>query len=124
MNYTEKTRKMKRLAAALRFFVIALVFLSGCYYYPAPVYGPGPSSFDRSWDAARGAAYDEGLRIVNEDRSRGIITAVRGDQEVTINVFTQADGSVRVEITARGPQGSDTGLAGRVSRAYDRRMGR
>ncbi|HEX2384969.1 MAG TPA: hypothetical protein VHL99_00305 [Candidatus Binatia bacterium] len=53
-----------------------------------------------------------------------MITAVRGDQEITINVFTQADGRVRVEITARGPQGSEPGLADRVSRAYDRRMGR
>jgi hypothetical protein len=36
----------------------------------------------------------------------------------------QADGSVRVEISQRGPKGADPGLANRVSRAYDRRMGR
>jgi hypothetical protein len=120
MTSIEKTYSMKRLFGL---FVIALVFVSGCYY-PAPVYAPGPTSFDRSWDAARGAAYDEGLQITNEDRSSGVITAVRGQQEVTINVFRQADGSIRVEITARGPQGSDSGLADRVSRAYDRRMGR
>jgi hypothetical protein len=122
MNFT-KTRRMKRLAAA-RLSAIALVFLSGCYYYPAPAYAPGPSSFNRSWDAARGAAYDEGLQITNEDRSSGVITAVRGEQQVTINLRTQADGSVRVEITGRGPQGPDSGIANRVSRAYDRRMGR
>lgn len=123
MHSGEETHKQTARAGALVLFVTVLAFVAGCYYYPA-TYAPGPASFDRSWEAARGAAYDEGLRIVNEDRSRGIITAVRGDQEVTLNVFTQADGSVRVEITARGPQGSDTGLAGRVSRAYDRRMGR
>jgi len=111
-------------ARVLLFCIAGALFFTGCYYYSPPAYAPGPSSFDRSWEAARGAAYDEGLRIVNEDRSRGIIVAASGNQEVTINVFTQADGRVRVEITARGPQGSDTGLAGRVSRAYDRRMGR
>jgi hypothetical protein len=122
MHSGEQAHKKKARAGALALFVIALAFFAGCYY-PA-TYAPGPSSFERSWEAARGAAYDEGLRIVNEDRSRGIIVAARGDQEITINVLTQADGRVRVEITARGPQGSEPGLADRVSRAYDRRMGR
>jgi len=43
---------------------------------------------------------------------------------VTIRVYTQADGSVRVEINVRGPSGPDTVLAERLSSAYDRRMGR
>jgi hypothetical protein len=117
-------RNVNASAGALMLIIAAALVFAGCYYYSPPPYSPTPSSFDRSWEAARGAAYDEGLRIVNEDRSRGMITAVRGDQEITINVFTQADGRVRVEITARGPQGSEPGLADRVSRAYDRRMGR
>jgi hypothetical protein len=103
--------------------LFALLSASSCYYY-APAPGYAPSNFDRAWDAARGAAYDEGLQITSEDRARGVITAGRGNQQVTINLRTQADGSVRVEIAARGPQGSDPGLADRVSRAYDRRMGR
>jgi hypothetical protein len=82
------------------------------------------SSFDRSWNAALGAVQDEGVQIASEDRGSGIIRGFQGDQEVTINMRTQADGSVRVEIGARGPKGSDQGLAGRISRAYDRRMGR
>jgi hypothetical protein len=115
--------KSRRLAVML--FLAAMFFTAGCYYYgPAPAYGPGPTSFDRSWEAARGAAYDEGVRITGEDRSRGVITGVRGDQNVTINVFTQADGSVRVEFNARGPQGANSDLASRLSRAYDYRMGR
>ncbi|HME62383.1 MAG TPA: hypothetical protein VKH62_14160, partial [Candidatus Binatia bacterium] len=67
---------------------------------------------------------DEGVRITSEDRGSGVIRGSRNEQEVTINLRTQADGSVRVEISARGPKGSDPGLAGRISRAYDRRMGR
>jgi hypothetical protein len=53
-----------------------------------------------------------------------VIRGNRGDQDVSINVWTQADGKVRVEFSARGPAGSDPELASRLSQAYDRRMGR
>jgi hypothetical protein len=103
----------------------AFMLLSGCVVYePVPVSVPSPSTFDRAWSAAIGAAQDEGVRITSEDRVRGVISGSRGEQDVTINVGTQADGNVRVEFSARGPKGADTGLAGRISRAYDRRMGR
>ena len=106
--------------------VACLVTLTGCVVYePVPTPSPPPpSTFDRAWNAAIGAAQDEGVRITSEDRVSGIITGSRGDQEVTINIRTQADGNVRVEMGQRGPKGSDPGLAGRISRAYDRRMGR
>jgi hypothetical protein len=97
--------------------------LAGCTVYePVPV--PAPSAFDRSWSAALAAAQDEGVRISSENRASGVIRGYRDEQEVTINVQSQADGGARVEISARGPKGSDPGLAGRISRAYDRRMGR
>lgn len=101
----------------------ALVFLllAGCAVDQP---GPSPSKFDLAWSAASGAAQDEGVRIISEDRNNGTIKGNRGELEITINVRTQADGSVRVEFSARGPKGSDPGLAGRISRAYDRRMGR
>jgi hypothetical protein len=107
-------------------FVTALLAMAaGCVVYePSPAYVPAPSAFDRSWSAAIAAAQDEGVRITSEDRSNGIITGSRGEQEVTINVRTQADGRVRVEFSARGPKGSEPGLATRISQAYDRRMGR
>lgn len=99
------------------------VALAGCATNePAPV--PAPSTFDRSWSAAVSAAQDEGVRITSEDRGSGVIRGSRNEQEVTMNLRSQADGSVRIEISARGPKGSDPGLASRISRAYDRRMGR
>ena len=105
--------------------IIMFTPLSGCtVYQPVPTYVPTPSTFDRAWSAAVGAAQDEGVRITSEDRVRGVISGSRGEQDVTITVQTQADGNVRVEFGARGPKGSDPGLAGRISRAYDRRMGR
>ena len=113
------------LAWPVLFSIIVFTPLLGCtVYQPVPAYVPAPSTFDRAWSAAVGAAQDEGVRITSEDRVRGVISGSRGEQDVTINVQTQADGNVRVEFTARGPKGPDTGLAGRISRAYDRRMGR
>ena len=103
--------------------VVTIAALTGCATSePAPA--PAPSAFDRSWSAALLAAQDEGVRITSENRGTGVIRGLRGEQEVTINVLSQADGGARVEISSRGPKGSDPGLAGRISRAYDKRMGR
>ena len=103
----------------------ASVFVAGCVVYqPAPVSVPSTSSFERSWNAAIAAAQDVGVRITSEDRARGVMTGANDSRDVTINVMTQADGRVRVEISARGPQGGDANLANDISRAYDRRMGR
>ncbi len=97
--------------------------LAGCTVYePVPV--AAPSTFDRSWNAALAAAQDVGVQITSQDRGSGLIQGYSGEQTVTINLRSQADGSVRIEISARGPKGSDQGLASRISRAYDRRMGR
>jgi len=123
--------KLLRLWAALQrthvwvaiFIFSVLAVLAGCASQePAPA--PPPSTFDRSWSAALSAVQDEGVRIASEDRGSGVIRGLRDEQEVTVNLRTQADGSVRIEISARGPKGSDPGLAGRISRAYDRRIGR
>ena len=110
-------------------FVIAVVavslFVWGCAVYePVPAYVSPNSSFDRSWAAAVGAAQDVGVRIASEDRARGVISGRNDSREVTITVVTQLDGRVRVEISARGPQGGDANLANDISRAYERRMGR
>ena len=115
----------RQLPGATALLTTVFMLLSSCEVYePVPTYVPSPSKFDRAWNAAIAAAQDESVRIIFEDRSSGMITGSRGDQDVTISVRTQADGSVRVELSARGPKGSDPGLAERISRAYDRRMGR
>jgi hypothetical protein len=115
---------MRRARTGIAVIIVAgLAALAGCVVYE-PVPTPAPSAFDRSWSAALGAAQDEVVRIASEDRASGVIRGFRDEQEVAINVRSQADGGARVEISARGPKGSDPGLAGRISRAYDRRMGR
>ena len=91
---------------------------------PAPSYAPAPSTFDRAWSAAINAAQDEGVGITSEDRASGRISGIRGKQEITIYLRTQADGNVRLEFSVRGPKGADPELASRISRAYDRWMGR
>src|SRR5574342_286343 len=101
-------------AGALALVVVAaaaIILSYGCE--PAP-YAPPPSTFDRAWSAAINAAQDEGVRITAEDRASGAISGTRGDQDITIYVRTQADGSVRLEFSVRGPKGADPGLASRI----------
>jgi hypothetical protein len=122
MSYSKANRIA--VLAWIILVVVSIGFAACVVYEPVPV-SPPPSTFERSWNAALGAAQDEGVQITSEDRANGVIRGIRNQQEVTIHVRTQADGSVRVEMSARGPkEGSDPGLAGRISRAYDRRMGR
>jgi len=120
--------KNNAFIAIVRFAMIvaaAMIGVTGCVVYdPVPAYAPTATSFDRSWNAALGAMQDVGVRIQSEDRGRGVITGANDSRNVTVNVMTQADGAVRVEISARGPQGGDANLANDISRAYDRRMGR
>lgn len=115
-----------RAGAFVPVIVVAaiIIVLHGCASEPAPTYAPAPSAFDRAWSAALGAAQEEGVRIASENRASGTIVGNRGEQEITIFVNSQADGSVRLEFSVRGPKGADPGLASRISRAYDRRMGR
>ena len=118
------TRPRHTGCIALSIIVGSLIFSACTTYEPVPAYTPAPSGFDRSWSAAAGAARDVGVRVDSEDRSRGVIAGTRDGRDVTIAVSTQADGHVRVEISARGPAGSDSNLVNEISRAYDRRMGR
>lgn len=92
------------------------------YYHPVPAYQPGPSKYDRSWDAARAAADDLGVTITDVDRARGTMHGYRGSSDVTIGVWQQADGSVQVKFNVRAPSGPDTVLADHLSNAFDRHM--
>jgi hypothetical protein len=108
----------------------AMLALAGCAYYVAPdgtVVPAGypvaaPASYDRSFAAAGAAMSDQGIAITQQDPAKGLIVGRTGTATVTANVNRQADGSVRVQFDAR--DNSDAGLLERVSRSYDRRMGR
>jgi hypothetical protein len=107
--------------------VVASLMLQGCYYpeyVPVPVSSPGPAKFDASWQAARGAASDQGVRITYEDRSSGTLRGDKGSSNVLITVVTQADGSVRVAFSVTGATSEDAGLQNRLTQSYQRRMGR
>ena len=108
--------------------IAAALALSGCYVAPPPAPTPitqtVPASFDASWQAARAAAYDEGVRITSEDRSTGTINGSKGSLSVLITVAQQADGTVRVGFGVSGPPPQDSGLQDRLTRAYQRHMGR
>ena len=134
---TDTARSTARAEGAFRFrrlarpavMLAAALALHGCY--PYPYYPPGavstsavPASFENSWQAARGAAHDEGVNITFEDRASGVVRGTRGPFDVTISVAPQADGSVRVSFSTTGPTAQDPGLQERLTRAYNRRMGR
>ena len=113
--------------AAGRAALVALATLTAAscvYQEPVPVYQPGPSKFDRAWDAARGAAEDVGVTVTDVDRASGTIRGYKDATDVTITAWQQADGSVRVGFNVRAPSGPDAVLADQLSHAYDRRMGR
>ncbi len=106
---------------------LCATLLGGCTYYEAApgVYTTAPTStFDRSWSAARNAMLEEGVRIVQEDRSAGTLRGDRNGIGVLALLRTQADGSVRVEFRTVGATTVDPQLIERVSSAYDRFMGR
>ena len=101
--------------------VAAVFMLQGCY--TTPTYVPAPPSiperFEASWQAARGAASDVGVRVTYEDRSSGTLRGEKGSSSVSITVVTQADGSIHVGFTSQ-----DANLKEQLTRAYQRRMGR
>jgi hypothetical protein len=118
------------IRAAAAGAVLALA-LGGCVVYEtAPgtysVIPPAPpaTSFDRSWAAAAGALADQGVQVTTEDRAAGILRGSRGSINVSANVRTQADGSVRVEFGTSGATAQDPTLIERISQSYERRMGR
>jgi hypothetical protein len=104
---------------------VAAATVAGCtYYQTVPVAPSGPGTFDRSWNAALGAADDLGVSVTSANRTSGIIYGTTPTDTVTISVLTQADGRVRVEFNVKSPAGDDTDLVNRLSRAYEARMGR
>ena len=115
---------MKRLLIALAGLTAALL-ISGCVAYPYgyPLVG-GPSTFDRSWDAALGAAADAGVQVASADRSSGRIIGSKADVDVTIGLQVQADGSVRVSFEAPKSQETNPTLNDRWLSNYHRRMRR
>jgi hypothetical protein len=118
--------RFKALPSGIAVAIAVATVLPGCYTEPAYVAVPvsAPANFDSSWQAARGAAYDEGVRVTSEDRSSGTLRGQKGGSNVLITVGQQANGSVRVEFNVTGPPSENPDLQNRLTRAYNRRMGR
>src|SRR5262245_47300567 len=124
MRCGSPSRRRRHLSTALCGILTVLCAASCTYYQAAPAPSSGPSTFDRAWNAALGAADDNGVAVVSADRTSGVIQGSRDASDVTMRVFTQADGRVRVEISVKGPQGTDSVLAQQLSASYNRNMGR
>jgi hypothetical protein len=122
------------MSRLLRLIVLAaLAPLAGCvvapYPYPAAVSAPPtvtrePPSYDKSWDAALGAAADAGIDITSADRATGRITSRKAGAAVTIELRRQADNSLAVSFNAPESKEVNPTLNARWLAAYERRMGR
>jgi hypothetical protein len=118
---------MTRLLCVFVFAVSTLV--AGCVVAPYPypyttTTVASPPSFDRSWDAALGAAADVGVQITNADRATGRITGAKAGAAVTIDLRPQTDNTLQVIFTAPDSKESNPSLNDRWLSAYQRRMGR
>jgi hypothetical protein len=103
------------------------VLLAACVAYPYPppyTTAPTPANFDRSWDAALGAAADAGVQISSADRATGRITGSKAGAQVVIMLLRQADGSLQVSFNAPDSRETNPTLNDRWLASYQRRMGR
>jgi hypothetical protein len=103
--------------------------LQGCYTAPTPVTVPGRTMgerFEKSWQAARGAAADAGVRVTSEDRGTGTLKGSVGASNVLITVVPQqVDQTIQVGFSVTGGDASqDANLKEHLTHAYQRRMGR
>ncbi|MDO6386339.1 MULTISPECIES: hypothetical protein [unclassified Uliginosibacterium] len=119
---------MYRILRSALLAALTTSVLAACVYYESPP-GPGqlsasPSNFERAWYGALAAAQDAGITLSSQDQASGVIRGSREGIAVTIQVWRQADGSVRVQFDAKGPVERDPDLSQRFSQAYDRRTGR
>jgi hypothetical protein len=121
---------MVRTIGIVFVWTLCLAPLTGCVVYePVPAYypaapAPAPAAtFDRAWNAALDALKDTGVRVSAADPATGVIRGTKDQTELVVSVARQANGTIQVEIEAKGPQGRDSGLASRISEAYRRRMG-
>lgn len=109
----------------------AAALLCGCVVAPYP-YGAYPAtttirtppSFDRSCDAALGAATDVGVQITAADRANGRITGTKAGAGVTIDLRQQADNSLQVKFDAPDSKETNLTLTARWLAVYNQRMGR
>ena len=121
----------------MRRFTIAAaaVLLTGCYTYPYYPYYPygyaprsttvtSPPSFDKSWDAALGAAADAGVQVTQVDRANGRITGTSPAGPVTIELRAQANNTLQVIFNGPSSTGSGATVNERWLAAYENRMGR
>jgi len=114
------------MASMLRTFwgVLIATFLMTACVVSEPVPAPGPSTYDRAWNAALGALQDSGVQVTAADNASGQIRGVKGVLQVNVSVLRQADGRTRVQFDAKDLPPAEAGLPQRFSEAYERRMGR
>jgi len=114
---------MTRTRHQLMLLAAALSLAACVTYEPVPA-STVQQRFDRSWTAAAGAIYDNGLTITAQDRAAGVIRGERAGITVTATVETLPDGRIQVKFFSTGETKNDPYILGRVTDSYNQRMGR
>ena len=112
---------MNRALGRLLILAAALSLAACVTYEPLP---NAEQRFDRSWTAAAGAIYDNGLTITTQDRTAGVIRGERAGVTITATVETLPDGRIQVKFFSTGETKNDPYVLGRVTDSYNQRMGR
>jgi hypothetical protein len=79
---------MSRALRVILAFILGSLLLAGCVVYET-VPAPGPSNFDRAWNAALGGAQDAGVQVTSADPSTRLIRGTRDGIDVTVVVARQ-----------------------------------
>jgi hypothetical protein len=119
--------RLQRVFGALSVTCGLALGIAGCVVYKT---APGEyttmpgDSFENAWSATLGAFADEGVLIVQQDRSAGTVRGTLGDSFVTAKVQRLPDGNIRLEFGVSGDIAANAALKDRIVASYNRRMGR
>ena len=101
---------------------LALLGLGGCGSAPPGLVPDSYLSYDRTFDAARGAMSDQKMTLSLQDRRSGKIVGTVNDTAITAVLLPQLDGTIRVQFAVQDPPPADAALLGRVVDSYNVRM--
>ena len=100
----------------------ALAVLGGCAGTPPGTVPDSYISYDRTFDAARGAMSDQKMTFSLQDRRNGKIVATANGTGISATLQPQLDGTLRVLFAAQEEPPADPGLLQRVIHSYSLRM--
>ena len=101
---------------------LCLAALAACGTPQPRVHFDSQASYDRTFDAARGAMAEQKLVVSVEDRRQGRIVGALDGETITATFEPMLDGTLRVSFLAQNDSPAALVLQQRVAGAYEVRM--